>query len=111
MRLLVLAFMFIGYTAFAQTEQEEEKSTTQILEVSCGQCNFGLNTGGCSLAVKIDGKAYPVDGSNLFDHGDPHADHGMCNVVRKAEVSGEVKRGRFKATSFVLLPLEESDAE
>ncbi len=113
MKIFLSVFVFISFTAFAQTHellQTEESPETQIVEASCGSCNFGLK-GGCHLAVKIDGKAYPVDGSKLHDHGDPHSRDGMCNAVRKAEVSGEIVKGRFKATSFVVLPNEESDKE
>ena len=114
MRILIFAFALMSYSAFAQEQpstQAAEKPKTQIVEASCGMCNFGLKGGGCSLAVKIDDKAYPVDGSNLHDHGDAHAHNGMCNAVRKAEVSGEIVKGRFKATSFVLLPEEDQQPE
>lgn len=74
------------------------------VEASCGQCRFGLEGKGCDLAVRLDGKAYFVDGSNIDDHGDAHAQDGFCNAVRKAQVQGEVKNGRFYATYFKLLP-------
>ena len=71
---------------------------------SCGQCQFGLKgVSGCDLAIKIDDKAYFVDGSGMDDHGDAHAKDGMCNAIREAEVSGEVIEGRFKADSFKLI--------
>ncbi|MGB0590272.1 MAG: DUF6370 family protein [Myxococcota bacterium] len=71
------------------------------VEASCGQCNFGLNEPpGCDLAVRIDGNAYFVDGSKLDDHGDAHARRGMCNVVRRAAVTGKVVDNRYQATSF-----------
>ncbi|PCJ87577.1 MAG: hypothetical protein COA57_04450 [Flavobacteriales bacterium] len=66
-----------------------------------------MQSGGCDLAVKIDGKAYYVDGTKIDDHGDAHSEHGFCNAVRKAEVTGEVVDGRFQATSFELLPVSE----
>ena len=90
--------------AFAVNAQEKQKP--QIVQASCGQCNFGMKPGGCDLAVKIDGKAYFVDGVKLDDHGDAHAHDGFCSVVRKAEVIGAVEGDRYKATSFKLLPLE-----
>ena len=41
------------------------------VEASCGQCNFGLaEPQGCDLAVRIQGKAYFVDGAHIDDHGD-----------------------------------------
>lgn len=74
------------------------------VEASCGQCKLGLKGKGCSLAVRLDGKAYFVDGSDIDSHGDAHADDGFCNKIRKANVQGEVVNGRFKATYFALLP-------
>lgn len=76
----------------------------QVVEASCGQCKFGLKGKSCDLAVRINGKAYFVDGSKIDEHGDAHADDGFCNAVRKAEVQGKVKNGRFVATYFKLLP-------
>lgn len=103
MKTLVFALMFVGFSAIAQ-----EKGKTMVVEASCGQCQFGLTGGGCDLAVKIDDKAYYVDGSSMDEHGDAHSHDGMCNAVRKAEVSGEVVEGRYKATSFKLLPAPEA---
>ena len=59
---------------------------------------------GCDLAVRIDGKPYFVEGTNINDHGDAHSKNGFCNTIRKAEVSGEIKGDKFVATSFKLLP-------
>ena len=86
------------------TIQAQEKPKTQIVEASCGQCQFGMTEKkGCDLAVRIDGKAYFVDGSNIDDHGDAHADEGFCNAISKASVKGEIIKGRFKAVEFKLL--------
>ncbi len=104
MKKLLLVFAFIcTLSVFAQ-----EKPKTQIVETSCGQCNFGMAGKGCSLAVRMDGKSYWVDGADIEDHGDSHGADGFCNVVRKAEVTGTVVDDRFKATSFKLLPKEEA---
>lgn len=84
----------------------QEKSKTQIVEASCGQCKFGMDAKGCDLAVRIDGKSYFVDGTTINQHGDAHAADGFCSAIRKAEVSGMIVDNRFKATSFKLLPLE-----
>jgi hypothetical protein len=71
------------------------------VEASCGQCNFGLTEPrGCDLAVRIEGKAYFVDGSKLDEHGDAHARRGMCNIVRRAAVTGKVVDNRYQATTF-----------
>ena len=87
----------------------KEQPKTQIVEASCGQCQFGMKgKGGCDLAVRIDGKSYFVDGTDIHKHGDAHAADGFCSAVRKVEVVGEIKDNRFVASSFKLLPLEES---
>ena len=81
----------------------ETKITDQVVEASCGQCQLGLEGKGCDLAVRIDGKSYYVDGSSIDDHGDAHGADGLCNCIRKAKVTGEVKDGRFVAEKFQVL--------
>jgi len=71
-------------------------------EASCGQCQFGMTGGGCTLAVRIDGKAYFVEGTDLDDHGDAHAHDGFCNKIRKADVQGEVVDNKFNVSYFKL---------
>lgn len=80
-------------------------STKKILvvEASCGECNFKLEGKSCDLAVRIDGKAYFVEGTKIDDHGDAHGTDGFCEAIRKAEVQGEIVNNRFKATYFKLL--------
>ncbi|MDP5093603.1 MAG: DUF6370 family protein [Polaribacter sp.] len=82
-----------------------KKEIKQTAEVSCGQCKFGLDSeNGCSLAVRIDEKAYFVDGFEINDFGDAHDEHtGFCEVIRKGEVVGEVINGRFVASSLKLV--------
>jgi Family of unknown function (DUF6370) len=75
----------------------------QVVATACGECQFKLKGKGCNLAVRINGKAYFVDGTNIDDYGDAHAADGFCNAIRKAEVQGELVDGRFKATYFKLL--------
>lgn len=75
----------------------------QLVEAACGQCKFHLKGKGCSLAVRINGKAYFVDGTEIDSHGDAHADDGFCNAIRIAEVQGKVIRGRFKSSYFRLV--------
>lgn len=84
----------------------QDKPKTQIVEASCGQCQFGMkDKKGCDMAVRIDGKTYFVDGTDINHHGDAHGKDGMCSTIRKAEVVGEVKNDRFVASSFKLLPV------
>ena len=80
--------------------------SNQIVDASCGECQFGLPGKGCNLAVRVDGKSYYVGGSSIDDFGDAHDEDGMCNCIRKARVSGEIKNGRFVSTSFELLPFD-----
>ena len=103
--LTALCLGLISLTAFAQ-EKATKESKSKVVEASCGQCNFGLSGNGCSLAVKIDDKAYYVEGSSIHDHGDAHGQDGFCSTVRKAEVVGEVVKDKFVASSFKLLPVE-----
>lgn len=106
-----LCFLFVTGMLYAQTEKPVVAAAaapkTRIVEASCGECNFGMKHTGCALAVKIDGKPYLVTGTpGLDSFGDAHAATGMCTVVRKAEVAGEIKDGKFAATTFKLLPVE-----
>ena len=101
-KLFFLLFAFCCFTLSAQ-----EKTKKQVVEASCGQCQFGMtDKKGCDLAVRIDGKSYFVDGTNLDDHGDAHAHDGFCSAVRKAEVVGEVKDNKFVVSYFKLLPVK-----
>jgi hypothetical protein len=105
------AFLFLlmmgSSFLFAQDKAKTTPKPTeinQIAGVSCGQCNFKLNTQkGCDLAVRLDGKAYFIDGTKIDDHGDAHADDGFCNAIKKAEVRGTIVGGRFKASYFKLI--------
>ena len=80
---------------------------SRIVEAACGECQFAMPGTGCDLAVRIDGEDYFVDGTGIDDHGDAHADEGLCNAVRKARVSGDMREGRFVATAFDPLPQDD----
>lgn len=96
-------FLFITILGFQLVFSQEKRK--QIVEVSCGQCWFKMKQKkGCDLAVRIDGKSYFVEGTKIDDHGDAHANDGFCNAIRKAEVIGEVKGGKFVVSYFKLLP-------
>ena len=76
----------------------------QIVEAACGQCQFNMTEkSGCDLAVRMDGKSYFVDNTNIDDHGDAHAEDGFCNTVRTVRVKGKIVEGRFKVGSFELI--------
>ena len=95
-RYLALIALLVGISACTPEPME--------VEASCGQCLFGLTEPkGCDLAVRIEGRAYFVDGSHIDDHGDAHAERGMCNAIRKARVTGEVVDDRFVAQTFALI--------
>lgn len=100
--LFTIALLFTALLSNAQDKKEALKS--QIVEVSCGECQFGMKGKGCDLAIRIDGKSYFVDGTKIDDHGDAHAKDGFCEAIRKAKVTGKIVNNRFKATSFTLLP-------
>jgi len=103
-----LLFCFV-FSSLAQDKKASVSSPdpakkVNIVEASCGQCNFSLKGKGCDLAVRINGKAYYVKGTGINDHGDAHDDDGFCNSIRKAEVQGDVEKGKYVVTYFKLLP-------
>ncbi len=87
--------------------QDKKPKKMEIVEASCGQCQFGMEAKGCDLAVRIKGKSYFVDGTKIDEHGDAHAKDGFCSTIRKAEVIGEIKENRFVVSYFNLLPIQE----
>ena len=95
-------FIILSLLVFLSCTETKEKAI--IAEVSCGQCQFGLTSQkGCDLAVRIDNKAYFVDGAHIDDFGDAHDKKtGFCEVIRKGEVTGKIVDGRFKASTIVL---------
>jgi hypothetical protein len=97
-----LLFLLIFIIAFSCSNKKEVK---QVVAISCGQCKFDLNTEkGCSLAVRINNQAYFVEGFAIDDFGDAHDEHtGFCNVIRKAEVVGELVNDKFIANSIKLV--------
>lgn len=103
----LLLFSSFATVLFAQTEGAEKNSDTTktlLVDAACGQCQFKLKGKGCSLAVRLNGQAYFVDGTGIDEHGDAHAADGFCNAVRKAKVQGTIVNNRFVATTFHLLP-------
>ncbi len=105
MKSLITLVLFLTFSlGFAQDKRPQKM---EIVEVSCGQCQFGMEAKGCDLAVRIKGKSYFVDGTKIDEHGDAHAKDGFCSAIRKAEVIGEIKDNRFVVSYFNLLPIQE----
>ncbi|MES2003694.1 MAG: DUF6370 family protein [Bacteroidota bacterium] len=103
---LLISFFASTFSLSAQTHsqgKQDPKKPTQTIEAACGQCQFKLPGTTCDLAVRINGKAYFVDGIHIDSLGDAHAKDGFCNAIRKAQVQGEIVNDRFKATYFALV--------
>ena len=100
-------FLFLSFSTYAgnaQTPTKKNAITNQVVELSCGECNFKMKGKSCDLAVRIDGKAYFVDGKKIDDFGDSHDENtGLCNVVKKATVTGEIVNNRFKASEIKVI--------
>ena len=92
--------VFLSYLMFVSCSTSQKQS----VEISCGQCQFGLSTQkGCDLAIKIKDEAYFVDGANIDDFGDAHdKNNGFCEMIRTAEVSGFLLKNRFQIETIKL---------
>ena len=103
----IICLLFItsafGQKSDPKVSTPDPNKKVQVVETACGECQFKLTGNGCDLAVRIDGKAYFVEGTDIDSHGDAHAKDGFCNAVRKAEVQGNLVNDRFKVTYFKLL--------
>lgn len=112
----LLLAMLSGFGLVGLAQKSDPKVSTpdpgkkiQVVETACGQCQFKLAGKGCDLAVRINGKSYFVEGTDIDSHGDAHAKDGFCNAIRKAEVQGEVVNDRFKVGYFKLLKQDKKD--
>jgi len=97
---LFLGLLLVG----CATRTPVALSTPTVVDAACGECLFGLPGKGCDLAVRVEGRSYYVNGVDMDSLGDAHAKDGLCEVIRKAKVTGEVRNGRFVASTFDLLP-------
>ena len=123
MRISFVLVIALAFTAVPACKKEARRETAEApapapapapaslaasertVEAGCATCIFDMEgVTGCKLAVKIDGKAYLVTGSEIDDHGDAHDATGLCNSSREALVVGEIEGDRFTATSFKLKP-------
>ena len=104
---LMTGFLFIfSFVVYGQDKPKADSfdfSKPKIVETACGECKFHLKGDVCDLAIRVNGRAYFVDGTGIDDHGDAHAKDGFCNSIRKAKVTGKIVNGRFKSTSFKLI--------
>lgn len=105
---LLLLSICLNLVSSAQTSAKladtpDPSKPILTVKAACGKCMFGMKADDCSLAVRIKGKTYFVDGANIDDYGDAHAKNGFCNATCNAEVQGEIKEGRFVATYFKVL--------
>lgn len=112
----LVIFLWVG-TLTAQAQNTSTVSvpdaSKEILEVeaACGQCKFDLPGSDCTLAVRMNGKAYYVTGTDIDDHGDAHAKDGFCQAIRQAKVQGTLVNNQFQVTYFQLLPQAASRAK
>ena len=105
--LFYFAFSIMKLSAFSQDSTFAKLNPTKkvlIVDAACGQCQFKMPGKGCTLAIKIKGKAYFVDKAGIDDFGDAHSDEGFCNAVRKAKVQGVVNKGKFVPSYFKVQP-------
>lgn len=107
---LVISILFL-FPLMAQNNKgtigkPDPLKKTLIVETACGECKLGMHGKSCDLAVRIDGKAYFVDGAQIDSFGDAHASDGFCEAIRTAEVQGKIIGKRFKVTYFKLIPSE-----
>jgi hypothetical protein len=113
-----ILLLFSVVSAIAQTKSKETISSQpdpsqkiMTVEAACGECLFGLSGKGCDLAIRMNGHAYFVDGTNINSHGDAHGADGFCEAISKADVQGKVVTGRFKATYFKVIKEKEQVKE
>lgn len=99
----LIVFSTLGQNKSLTRVNPDPNKKLLLVEAACGQCRLGLPGKTCDLAVRINGRAYFVDGTDIDSHGDAHAKDGFCEAIRKAEVQGEVVNDRFKATYFKLV--------
>lgn len=103
MKQLVLPLILILLLCSCASLKMDKRFIDGVYEASCGICNFDMTGDDCELAIRIEGKEYYVEGSTIDEHGNAHAEDGLCNTTRKARVRGTVKYSTFFATSFELI--------
>lgn len=72
--------------------------TDQTVDAACGVCIYKMpGVTGCPLAIKIDGKAYLVEGAKW-------PNHDYCDRNCRAVVSGKIEGDKFITTKFEAKP-------
>jgi hypothetical protein len=99
---LLFSFISVGQKVSLAEKQPDPTKKLLTVEASCGQCQFGMPGKGCNLAIRIDGQAHFIKGTDIDDHGDAHADDGFCEAIRMAEVQGELVNDTFNISYFKL---------
>jgi hypothetical protein len=99
-RLLLIVLLLSSSCAISKRNTAIEGT----YEVACGKCIYDMTGDKCDLAILIDGKYYYVEGSAVSDHGDEHADDGLCETSRKAQVKGKINYGIFVAEYVKIIP-------
>jgi hypothetical protein len=99
-KLLFIALLIFSSCATSKRNRDIEG----IYEIACGKCIYDMTGDECDLAILIDEKHYYVEGSGVSDHGDEHADDGLCETSRKAQVKGKINYGIFKAEYVKIIP-------
>ena len=98
--------LLITVSLLTQALQAQKKIKQKIVEASCAQCKFQVKEPqGCDLAIRVKGKIYFVEGTNLDAHGDAHEEDGFCNAIRQAKVTGTIKGNRIQVSQFNLQPV------
>src|SRR4030095_2101724 len=102
---LLLPCVFLACVVNGQLDVSKPDPNKKIdtVKAACGQCMFGMTGGDCTLAVKINGKVYFVEGAGIYEEGESYAKNGFCKKVRIAEVQGEIIGNKFRATYFKLI--------
>ncbi len=92
-KLFLISLLILSSCATTRVNKEVEG----VYEIACGKCIYKMTGDECDIAVLINGKHYYVEGSDISDHGNEHAEDGLCNSSRKAQIKGKIKFGIFMA--------------
>ncbi len=97
--LSIICCLFFSHSK-AQVGPQDSTQAVQHAEAACGKCLFGMKDNDCMLAVRINGKAYHVEGADSNGFGDAHKNDGFCNATWKAAINGRLEQNRFKVSSL-----------